>query len=873
MAKQSGSDNSGISMLALVNQVLIDGKVHSIKQISEHMQQYMFKGMSPERVQENVKLLLDHHSQVEKTPKGYRLKSGSNLTEVVREVLAEMLLPVSAKELVRRVAKKQGVPVDMIRLEPDEDDKIAVATYSSRKFYYLAKRKQVNEVIHRLLKNRNRAMTVEEIYEALEQDQGLSKADIIFLPREDKRFKKTGSKYTLKKKEKPKAAAAEPKHLVNRAELEQVVAFLNQTGNKMTAQELSATVLNTPLEQTNLRFKLARDPRIKREDDLFYYEVMEVHKQAPEKIKEKIARDYFKVKARMMGSSEIHTTAELLDRVYMVNMATQDYQFYVQVLEECLMNDDETVLLLDGGWIHKSNETRAVWKPSAEFLQVQLPSPPSPLETAKLTPAELAFVEPKDVIQVSEDFQSAEILVTAVDRKHGLIRYDESISSFFPQKPAAYEIVLDLEDEDDSFEAFVIKDNNMIRGLEMVYFERLPFEGGWIVFSAKVDKPYRFGIQLKHPEDSVQLSLKRMNELSAMIHSEWLLPDLIRELFRTSEDKFLSCYQIWTEVNLVRVASREDILATLRDYNCFLPIKSMDGFFSFDPSKGLSRLSVLEEIAKPAVKEEPVKTAAAPPVKTVEEAQKKDTAEEIAAEKKPVKAKSKQKAKKEVVRKRRKEPDVPPEELPEHLQKLKDFERRLPRLKTPARSPQSPSTPARPAKRTSRIGAVSTARTLKTKAKTPVKTTDETPVLLKPPPMPKEPQQWDTNTFVNPQRGKGYAELQTALEVLKAFVSRTPQVRRTDGSIVVFLDNNDIAVYFRIPPENQECWVAWIPEQSLDAVSNKDVWLKADGNRAKKSDNGYWWATDKFRGPKGNYRDKNVLQGVEIVGKILEMME
>lgn len=878
MAKHSGSDNSGISMLALVRQVLIDGKVHTLKQISEHMQRYMFKGMSPERVQDNVKLLLDHHSQVEKTTKGYRLKSGSNLMQVVREVLSDIPLPVSAKEITKLVAKKQGVPADMIRLNLDEDEKIASTTYSSRKFYYLVEKKQVNEKVYKILKNRNRAMTIDEIYDDLETEETCTRTNSIFLPREDKRFTKVSNKYTIKKKDKPKSKPAEPRHLVNRAELEQVIRYLDQTQNRMTAHDLAEEVLNIPLEKTNLRFKLARDPRIKRENDRFYYEIQKVDKQVPGKIKEKLGKDFFKVKARMMGSSEIHTVSDLLDRVYGVNMATQDYDFYLQELEELLLNDDETVLLLDNGWAHQSNDVRSSWKPGSEYQPVQLPAPPSPLQKDKVSTVEQAFLDQDETWPSPADKNTIAVRITAVDRKYGIARYSDQINPFFPCKPGAYEIVLDIEDETENYESFVIVGRQTILGLEMLYSERLPVEGGIMILTANPDNPYRFTVRLEKSADLFTLPIDRLVALGEMAESDWILPELIREIFRTSKERFLSCRQVWCEVNLVRQAAKEDVLATLKDYDCFLPIKSMDGFYSFDSSLALNRLSYREEAKEPAA---PVEAETRASVEAPVEATEVETEQESATETSPVsavkklsKTKSKQKAKKETSRKRRKELETPPEELPDHLLKLKGFERKLPKLKPAAPATPAVTPPVTPRERPSRIGAVSTERSIRARIKTPAKTgTDDMPVLVDIPPMPKEPQQWETTSFVNPQRGKGYAELQTALEVLKAFVSRTPDVRRTDGSIVVFLDKNDIAVYFRIPPENQECWLAWIPEKSLDTIRDKDIWLKTDGNRAKKSDNGYWWATDKFRGPKGNYRDKNVLQGVEIIGKLLELME
>ncbi|MBN1879037.1 hypothetical protein JW823_02910 [bacterium] len=882
MAKRSGGDNSGISMLALIRQVLIDGKVHTSKQIAEHMQQYMFKGMPVERILDNIKLLLDHHQQVEKTLKGYRLKSGSNLTQVVREVLAEVPLPLSEKEISKLVAKKQGVPADMIRLELDEDNQLAAVMYSSKKYYYLADRKQVNEKVYKLLKTRNKALTIEEIYESLELDDGMKRSSIIFLPREDRRIVKTANKYGLKKKQKPKTLQAEPRHLVNRSDMEKVIAHLMTTQSRMTAQELADTVLNLPLDQTNLRFKLARDPRVKRQDDCFYYELEKEDKEIPVKVKERVTRDFFKVKARMMGSSEVHTSAGLLDRIFGVNLATQEFDYYLEELEEHLLNDDETVLLLDSGWIHKTNEPRAVWSPGAEFQAVLLPSPPSPLQEEKISASERSFLKDQQPAKIHLDEHTIAIRISALDRKYGIARYSAADADCLPSRPRAYEIVMDILEENDSVEGFVLADEKLIRGLEVLYADRLPLEGGFLVITVNPDHPYRFAIRLDQAEDHCTLTRDRLNTLAGLVETDWILPDLIRILFQTSVEKFLSCRQIWLESNLVRQTSRENVLATLKDYNCFLPIKSMDGYYSYDETAGMLRLSARDEPAvvpvepteepAPAVKEtiqtgstvsEQVPVAdTAIPVPTAEETEK------------ATKARAKQKLKKDVVRKRRKEADVVPEELPEHLMKLKAFERKLPKLRTTRGTPDE-AAPVVPVERPSRIGAVSTSRVVKTRNVHITRKTDspDTQVLMDIPPLPGEPQPWDTTSFVNPQRGKGFAELQTTLEVLKTFISRVPVIRRTDGSIVIFLDKNDVAVYFRIPPENQECWLAWIPEKSLSSIRDPDVWVKAGMKRAKKSDEGYWWATSKFKGPKGNFRDKNVLEGFEIIGKLLELME
>lgn len=872
MAKRGSSENSGVSMLALIRQVLIDGKVHTAKQIADHMQQYMLKGMSPDRVLSNVKLLLDHHSQVEKTPKGYRLKGGSNLSHVVHEILGEEMMPVSEKEIVKQVAKKQGVPADMIRLDLENDSKIVTVTYKSRKFYYLSGRKNANEKVYKLLKSTNKPMSVDEIFSALETSSKSKRDKMIFLPREDNRIVKSGSKYTLKKKKKPKKAPARPRHLVTKEEMDAVVSYLETQESSYAADELSRTVLDRPLEETNLRFKLARDRRLKRDDNRFYFEKEEEEKQVPEKIKDRVEKEYYKVKARMMGSTEIQTVAKLLDRIYGVNMAHQEFSFYQRELEDHLMHDEEAVLLLDQGWVHVSNEPRAQWVMPDEFQPIPLPDPPARLPEEKVTATEKEFLEYGLYSSLDIPDDAVALVVTPVHRKHGVVRLPDGDMDKLPMLPKAYELLVSIPDEHASYEAFVLHHHGVIRGLESVFSERLPLKGGQVRIIPSADNPYKVSFQFAESPEPVELSADDISEVTDMIGKGIELPELIRWVFQTSGERFLSCYQIWASLNLIGDVSRSDILATLKDYDCFLPIKSMDGSYSLDKKAGMSRLSVVPEAEAPAGAVETETVQVSEPAEPAAGDSETKPAEEPVKEEpeKLKKTKARQKTKKESTRKRRRPVEVD-EELPEHLLKLKSFERRLPKLKA-AKQAQKPA-----ARRKTRIGPVSIGKPPKGRARTAAArsaaTEEPKSKILDVPAMPEKPREWDSATFVNPDKGKGHMDLHTTLEVLKTFVSRTPQVRRTDGSIVIFLDNNDLAIYFRIPPENQDCWLAWIPEQSLNSVKESDSWLTSGNKRAKKSDDGYWWATGKFKGPKGNFRDKNVLEGVEIVGKLLELME
>ncbi|MBN1296099.1 hypothetical protein JXA80_04915 [bacterium] len=886
MVKRGSGDNSGVSMLALIRQVLIDGKVHTIKQIADHMQQYMFKGLPPERVLENIKNLLDHHSQVEKTSKGYRLKGGSNLSHVVHDILAEQYMPISEKEIIKLVAQKQGVPEDMIRVELEDDPKIETVSYKSRNYYFLAGRKNVNEKIHKLLKNTNRALSLEEVFNALETEHKVNKDKGIFLPREDSRIIKSGSKYTLKKKTQKKAPV-QPRHLVTKQELENVVTYLESHDESLTADELAKVVLDRNLEDTNLRFKLARDQRLKRDDNRFYFEREEEEKQIPVKIKDRIDKEFYKVKARMMGMTEVQSVTNLLDRVYGINLAHQEFGFYQRELEDHLMRDEESVLLLDNRWVHKSNEPRAKWVDPPEFRPLVLPDPPALLVEERLTEAERRFIDGVEKQVTGTSDRTIVFHVSPAHRKHGILSFADRVLRGLPRYPKAYELLVSVPEHDSAYEAFVLMEHRVIRGLESMYADHLPEEGGIVLLTPVEDNPYRAVCAFAPLPETVSLNSSRITLLSEKLNdTEMTLPELIRWIFEHSDNRFFSCYQLWAELTLIGAVTRRDLLATVKDYNCFLPIKSMDGSYSFDAKAGMGRLSVVpvsEKLPKPLQEEmapvEPAEVEALPVEieKEVATVAAGATSEAEDEDDGTGSGKARQKAKKDPVKKRKRlATESEEEELPEHILRLKSFEHKLPKLKTAKLQKKPEPVVPVPARKPVRIGPVSAGkphRTTDVSHGTRLVTEEAKNVLLPIPPMPETPENWESTAFVNPDKGSGYAELLTTLEVLKTFVSRIPQVRRTDGSIVLFLDHNNLAIYFRIPPENQDCWLAWIPEESLQQVNDADVWLSSGAKRAKKSDNGYWWATGKFKGPKGNFRDKNVLEGVEIVGKLLELME
>ena len=163
------------------------------------------------------------------------------------------------------------------------------------------------------------------------------------MPREDSKIKRQqGAKFGLKSistKKKPE----EPIHNVSSAELDSIVQYLKDTGVRLAASVLSETVLSRPLDKTNLSRKLSRDPRLRRDNELFYYEIPREKTEVPLKVVEAIENSYYKVKAKLLGSPKVHSVDNLLERIYKISLTHAEYELYRQVLLEKLNADEGMV--------------------------------------------------------------------------------------------------------------------------------------------------------------------------------------------------------------------------------------------------------------------------------------------------------------------------------------------------------------------------------------------------------------------------------------------------------------------------------------------------------------------------------------------------
>ncbi len=872
MAKRQKKDTSCFSMNSIIRQILMDGKIHTAKDIAIHMKRYMYKTDPLPNVTAMIQMMLDHHKDIEKSSKGYKLKTGESLMNCAIELIEEAPGPMLKTEIIKLIAEEQDIPEDGIELDLDADPRIAKVSYKSKTYYYLASRKKINNLVYDILKEKDRPMSLNELYKVLETEHNLPRKEVIFLPQEDSKIKRqVGSKFALNAS-KPKKKQTVPLHLVSKPELELVVDYLKDSGEHLSASDIADKVLNLKLESTNLRVKLSKEKRLRRENELYYFEQGEKSTEIPQKVKERVASLYFRVKARLVGSQEVNTVESLLDRVYKINISHVEYHFYRMLLEDKLRRDEGIVRLIQG-WIRADNDNRTEWTLPPSFAPIRPLSPPSLLAFDQLTPEEHAFLAQE--FPATTEKNMIVHRVTPSQWYLGIIPMRPDEMSVFPVLPQYYELRLIDEDSHDEFIGFVNRKYHVLSNLSEFFKRKAPIAGALLrISSANDSDAYRFIVSIKTDEGEISMTADDLDYFNELVFEELNLYELIERIYQRNPGVSLSQHYIWAAVNAVRSVSRQDILAVLKDYRCFVPDETAPGFYLFDSSVGDSRRSIdVESVAEPeALELIPVVESELEHV--VPDLVEIPTVSEKVLDEELVDLDASKFKKQEIQKKRpKKRKDDLEEELPEHLLRLKAYERKLPRLRAnkpvavkPSQEKQSPVPDP--------VSVISIGRPEKQESskKQPKKPKEKSHSLLTPTPLPAVPEEWNSSVLVNPDKGTGHSELHRTLEVLKTFVSRTPQVRRSDGSIVVFLDN-DVPIYFRIPPENPNCWIAWIPEEDLQSLDGYETFLLEETQKAKYSDKGYWWATEKFRGPKGNSRDRNVLEGVQIVAKILELME
>ncbi|MBN1552465.1 hypothetical protein JW979_13405, partial [bacterium] len=783
MAKRKQQDGSGFTMSALIRQVLMDGKEHSLSEIADHVQEYMCKTIPKSQFEKMLQRILEQDKDLEQKKKDYKLKSGESTMDLVSELIASSNAPLAKKDIVKMVAKKQNLPPQTVDIDIENDDRFNKINYKNKDYYYLANRKIINTLVHQILKDKERPLSFSEIYKIIESEHDLKKSEVIFLPREDNKIKRQpGNRFALRTA-KPKKKPPKPIHNVTRPELEKVIEHLKATGEQLSASNISEKVLNRKLEQTNLRIKLSRDSRLKRAKELFYYDQEPTVVEIPQKIKDRVSSQYFKVKACLVGSSDVFTVEELLDRIYKINLSNMEYDFYRELLVEYLMQDEGVVKTLTG-WIHAEADDRTTWNPPRSAMAAEMPDPPCELDVNKLTNAEQQFLD-RGRIDIEMRENQVVHTVTLAERWRGFILLTDEELLIFPEFPQYYEAVFTDQNQGNEFPVYLNRKKSAMLDLLPLFEAEYKDCIGLITIVKREENEYRFNF-VADPMLSISEMTERQEELTKWSQESWKLPELLAKILKRHK-KSLSIEKLWAEASAVKQFSKTDFIAVLQDYKCFVQDKKLDGVYALNEKAGWQRISIslitpeMEKIERIEPAKEVVEEAVKPkeekvsPVKEPEVLEKPETVATPVAVQDFLERKSKAVPKKKIRRHRDEE------EIPDHIKRLKTFGRRLPRLETVKSMVVKPSEDEHGA----RIGAVSVGRIEHTdrRIRDRKPKSDDSQILLSPPPESQSGMPWDTANFVNPDRGAGHAELYQALEVLKTFIQRPPQVRKTDGSV------------------------------------------------------------------------------------------
>ena len=166
MAKQKSKDNSCYSFSALVRQLLLDSKPHTVEDIAGHVQKFMLKTSPISVIRTLVKGILEQDKDLHKSKNGFVLKSGTSIIEQIERLISEADQPLQKDDIIKLVAKEQNVPPEAVDIDLDADKRFASVAYKGKNYYFLAGRKKVNDKVYEILKAKGRSWLCRNIQDS-----------------------------------------------------------------------------------------------------------------------------------------------------------------------------------------------------------------------------------------------------------------------------------------------------------------------------------------------------------------------------------------------------------------------------------------------------------------------------------------------------------------------------------------------------------------------------------------------------------------------------------------------------------------------------------------------------------------------------------
>ncbi len=254
--KYDQSSGPSYSLLALLKRTLFLHETAMIDELVEEVHEYMLKDQLCEQIKQRyVEPILRSNPSFLEVQKGnnvWKLTEGNKVNDSIYGIFQKHKTLLSDRQILNRLAKEEHLAKIDMKLDLKNDARFS--DLEGGKYWILSEWVVINEYARSILLKLKGGLTEKELLNKVVEDYNLDKDSVIFLPMLDERFVKKDKKWTLKR-------FIEQKTKLRASRIDRLYKYLRSVETPLSSDELTTTVLNMPASTTDVKEKLATDPR------------------------------------------------------------------------------------------------------------------------------------------------------------------------------------------------------------------------------------------------------------------------------------------------------------------------------------------------------------------------------------------------------------------------------------------------------------------------------------------------------------------------------------------------------------------------------------------------------------------------------------
>ncbi|GAK55589.1 hypothetical protein U27_02423 [Candidatus Vecturithrix granuli] len=250
---------SSFSMLSILKRTLLLYGTVKIDDLVEEVHKHMLANSSLEQIKTRYVLPILRNNpsfvEVENGNNVWQLTKGNKLNDVIYDILKKYRSPLSERQILNRLAKEKHLATLSMVIDLKNDPRFS--DIEGGKYWILTEWIVINEYARSILLKLKSSLSEKELVEKVIETYRVDPELALFLPMFDESFIKKDGRWTLKK-------FVERKSKLRASQIDRLYNSLQEAGESLTSDELTASVFNIPAQATDIDECLAIDPRFLR---------------------------------------------------------------------------------------------------------------------------------------------------------------------------------------------------------------------------------------------------------------------------------------------------------------------------------------------------------------------------------------------------------------------------------------------------------------------------------------------------------------------------------------------------------------------------------------------------------------------------------